>query len=443
MADEQVADKPEVKDEGAPEQATPFENKMKNIQNALGGIDNQNVFDQGEKESSFNIDDKGLKDPPVKEEKPGDKSEEVSKEDEKPKESAEAEPVEKTTPVDGKKASAEEPAKSDDKEEGKTTTVTSRITGEVELKPEEVKNEETSVGFETWEDFDKWSEDGGHGITKENIKQELPKLVEAKGSLEASNKKIDDFNAVFENMPTELFKAIQVWNTGEANWRDGIKNSDSTDFKLDFDKHDSKSMVDKYYPNEITADDWSEFKDKETGDEDAKAKVQNHIDFAQKKYELDQQTFKQEIATYETNAKQNLELQQNAFNKSRENMPGLFEDTILTVDDNYISEVDKVAQTQASVLGIFYNPDGTLKPDAHQRIAMAMDGKGLVKEQANKLVKQIASKARQEVIEEIPDSQTIKKTSDQGGDTELEQSKKKVAEHINALFPADDTNTYS
>ena len=301
----------------------------------------------------------------------------------------------------------------------------------------------STLGFESFDDFDKFLTDGNYGITKENIREKLPELIETQSKFEEVSKTNEHLNTVFDKMPEELYEAIKIWGNGGGaeEYRAVINSAPSVDFSKKFEDHDSKEMVEAYFKNKVTEDDWEEFKDSD-GDPDVKDKVASYIELASEKYSVSQSKFEHEKSTYETNAKQMLELRQAAFNSSRENFPKAFEGTTLEIKEDYIAKVDKSLQTQQSILAVFMNPDGSLKENAHEMMAMATEGKNVVIQQANALRNRMVSKAREEVLENTPDSHQMKKTADQGGNTNTEVEKQKIDNEVAEILGTTEQKTY-
>ena len=120
----------------------------------------------------------------------------------------------------------------------------------------------------------------------------------------------------------------------------------------------------------------------------------------------------------------------------------MFEGTPLSVEEGYVKGLEKTAKSQHEILSIFYNQDGTLKPDAFERIAMAKDGKALVVQQAQQLQKRAASVARQEIVAHTAETTPMTKTGDSGSPTSQQEAEQKARKHVASILPDPDKNTY-
>ena len=246
------------------------------------------------------------------------------------------------------------------------------------------------------------------------------------------------FKTVFESLPSDLYNAILAWNEGN-DYRSVIQEASRFSLDKAFEDHGNKEMVDSYFPGKITEEEWQDFKDPD-GDLTVKEKIGSYVDLSKEKYSVDQSKHKMEASTYEQKASELNKTRQQAFEASRQQLPATFKESF-PIQESYINEVDKVAQNKDSILGLFYNQDGALKPEAHARIAMAMGGEELVKSQAEALKSKLMSQAREEVIRNTPDSIQIKKSAEQGA-SESELAQQNARKRAQELVGPPRSNTY-
>jgi hypothetical protein len=432
MAEEAEKTTPEqTQGGGESQQSQAFQDTMAGIQNAIGGIGG-NTFDVGEQQEQSSLFNDNT---PQQTDNTQDDSGVQSTGDAQPAIEQGAQPQ-----AQGENAVTEQQEQPTEQTEDESNVVSSRITGDVDYGQVQQEEQPENLGFETIDDLEKFLETGEYGITTENIKTELPKLFEASKTLEEANKKVSGYEDVFNNIPKPIYEAIVAWSNG-GDWKSPVANHNSTDFTKGFDQHDSKAMVEAYFPGKITAEEWEDASD-ETGDPETIAKINSYQSLAKDKYELDQQKYNQEIQTYEARAKELNQKAQSAFDESRDNVFKMFEGTPLNVDEKFVNEIDKSVRTQQDVLSIFYNADGTLKPDAHRRIAMALDGESLVTQQANQLMKRAVTKAREEVVRHTADTTPMTKTGDTGSTTAMQEAEQKARAHVQSILPDPDKKTY-
>ena len=316
-------------------------------------------------------------------------------------------------------------------------SVSSEMTGEINFGAEP-EVEAPPVSFDLSEQFNKFLTEGEYGITGENISTELPKLIQQSKDFDDMSKTMDGYKAVFEKMPAELYGAIQAWNKGE-DYMASINNATKFDLGKNFEDHGVTPMVDVYFEGKVTPEEWAEHKNPD-GDQGIKDKVDTLIDLAKEKYSVDQGKHQLQVQNYERNAQVDLENQQKAFDISRNSLPERFKESF-PIKEEYIAQVDKLAQDRNAVLGLFYNPDGSLKPDGHIRLAMATGGEELVLSQAAALKSKLMSQAREEVIRNAPDSTEIRTASGQGM-SEMELAQQKAQKRAEELVGKPQKQTY-
>lgn len=323
--------------------------------------------------------------------------------------------------------SGEAQQKSEATEEGKEKAADSPNTRIGFADPEE-KSVVTS--FEKLEDVEKFVKD--NGIELKDLPVKLPELFESAKKLQTLSEDHAKVQAVLENMPAEMYQAMVEWSHGR-DWRTVIHKTEPLNFEAPADKHDSEKLVETYFPGKISKEDWEEFKDAD-GDETVKQKVKDIIAMSKDKYGIDQEKFKFEKQKIETNAARTLAVREESFKKSRTSVQDQFKTTGLKVDDKYLSDLDKNLSSDQAILAVYKNPDGTLKPEAHRMMAMAIDGFDLVLHARDKMKRQIVTEQRTELLQKNTGNQPIKKSGDtaQSG---VSESEKRVKEYISKVAP--------
>lgn len=302
------------------------------------------------------------------------------------------------------------------------------------------KDADPVTNFESIEDVDKFAKANGFDDVK-SLAVKLPDMIKAAQQLEEVSKAKTNYEAIFEHMPPELFESIRKFSIGE-DWRAHIASSEPIDFEADFTKHDSSKMVEKYYPNKISKDDWDEYNDKD-GNAEVKTKVGEYLSLAKDKYALDQEKFKAHKEKIDRTASTAMEARTKSLQASKENVIKVFESSNLTIDEKYVGSLDKDLSNDRTILSYFKNDDGTLKPDAHQRLAMAKDGFGLVTQYQKQIEKRAVSKERADVLDRTATgSQAMKKSGDNAGSDSVKNSEKKVRDYVNSILPTGDEQVF-
>ena len=319
-------------------------------------------------------------------------------------------------------------------DEATQAVVSSQMTGDINLgeKPEETgESQSQQPEFNFGDDFKDYLAKVDPTLTPDNFAQELPKLIEAKKSFEEASSQVTNFKTVFENMPADIYQAIEEWGKGN-DYKSIFEQSNKIDFSKSFEDHGNKEMVDSFFEGKISQEEWEEFSDVD-GASEVKAKVANYIDMAKDKYDIAKGKNEHEKSVYEANAAVFTQKRQSAFDTSRQDFPKRFEGK-LPIQEDYIQEVDKVVQSKDSVIAMFFNPDGTHKPDAHARMAMAMGGEELVLSQAQALKNKLVSQAREEVLRTTPDSHQIRSSADHGKASEMQLAEEKATRRAEEIL---------
>lgn len=327
--------------------------------------------------------------------------------------------------------------------EGEEFTLDSPILGgkkTIGEKKDADKDADPVTSFESIEDVNKFARANGFDDVK-SLAGKLPEMIKSHQQFEEVSKAKTNYEAIFEHMPPELFESIRKFSVGE-DWRAHISSSEPVDFEADFSKHDSSKMVEKYYPNKISKEDWEEYNDKD-GNAEVKTKVGEYLSLAKDKYALDQDKFKTHKEKIDRTASSAMEARTKSLQASKENVVKVFESSNLTIDEKYVGGLDKILSSDQAILSLFKNGDGTLKPDAHQKIAMASDGFGLVTQYQKQIEKRAVSKERADALDRAGSgSQAIKRSGDNVGVNSTKASEEKVRKYVDSILPTGNEQTF-
>jgi len=411
-----------------------FNNQMQSIQAAIGGLDG-NSFDTGETDSSFNF-DQGLQQVPNNQESNSNSNNGVSNQGDEPSANAGVESSNQA----GEQSDSGSQEQNHVEGEGQSSGIDSQLFDNIEVDSGDNGAQE-NLGFESIDDLEKFLETGNYGITKDDLSTEIPKLFEDRKALAEESKKRENLEAVFEKMPSEIYQSIVAWDKGE-DWREIIKNSDPTDYSKEWASQDVKSMVENFFPGKISEEEWAEYKD-EHGDDTTKSKVGQYLQLAEERYGMAQQKFNAQVKDHEAKAQQYLESSQAAFEASRAEIFEAFKGTPLSnINETALKDIDGSLSSQRQVLLEFFNEDGTLRSDAHTKMAMAKHGKNLSIQQAQAMQKRAITEARREIIAGTAEESAIKKSGDKNTPNEMEQAKAKARQQAESILGTPDQNLF-
>lgn len=200
--------------------------------------------------------------------------------------------------------------------------------------------------------------------------EELPKFFESvdKMRVEAQkfnevNKELTQFKEEWKNLPSQFHDALDLYVKGQDFTEAFVKTS-----KLDFTKpveaQDIKSLVNQYFPNKFTEDDFEDPSDKSE-------KLIMAEEAAKLKYVAEKQMFDTKRATYTEKA----QLTEKARNESMESSVKMLEQRFPEMDKVALEQVKSIFKGgPQKILSTFLNPDGTFKPDAGIKLMMAEYG---------------------------------------------------------------------
>ena len=312
--------------------------------------------------------------------------------------SAPAEPVApETTATPEATTPPAEPAPSGEATKEEVTTTPLEIKSEIfeggALNVGSTKKEE-EVTYS--DDINKFVEGLGYESPTE-FSSVLSKYKEQETTITDLETKIQNNDALFSQMPKELYNTVVAWANKEDNWRDHV-NNDGFDFMKDFDSLDKKNVVDKFYPNEFSSDDWEEY-----NDADGDPNVKKAIDIALKNSSAQFESKKNEIINYQdsivkSNAK-TMEAVNYSIGQTLGNLPSQMEG----LSEAYVKSIESKIRNN-EILGLFYNEDGSLKPDAAHRLVLAQDGASLLSQYSELYKVQASNEATQEILDRSSDA---------------------------------------
>jgi len=200
---------------------------------------------------------------------------------------------------------------------------------------------------------------------------------EIKYELEGQLKSIKDD---LSQLPDPVFKAMQAWAKGE-DWKAPLASATSSiDLTADPDSIDKAVLLGHYFPGEFDAD-----AIKEGG-----AMVDKAVRLAKNQFAVDKKTFNSErssiLAAAEDNRKKVMSSVQASVQALKKDFTAL--------DDKYVRQVEDMLK-KGNINSLFIGDDGSYKPDAAKRIALALVGE----QEINGLLN--ALKKRNEVAQQI------------------------------------------
>lgn len=261
-----------------------------------------------------------------------------------------------------------------------------------------------------------------YGQELKDIK-ELPKFFEsvdkmrvAAQKVEALEKETSNYKEILSGLPDELKLSIKDYYEG-ADYTKNILNKPKFDFNVPVDKQDTKALVEHYFPNEFSDADWAqEVKPKE---------LEIAIKASQKEFVADKKAVDDKRANELAKAQKQIE----AFNQSLVGSVNHLKQTFPDMAEDDFQDVKSTLEGgTAGILAHFVNKDGTLKPDAAEKLMFAVHGK----EEFERMMMVASNAAETKVNEEILDrgakGPDPNKGRGKGANNLSDEAKKKIAE---------------
>lgn len=200
--------------------------------------------------------------------------------------------------------------------------------------------------------------------------KELPKFFEtAQGwrekaqKADAAEEKYNQFVDFLNGAPEELVESLRKFEKGE-DWTEPFLNRPKFDFSKPVDKQDIKALVNHFYPNKFTEEDFS--------DENPSELLKMAIDTSKDKFNVEKTTRDTQRAHVTQKAADQLKAQNVSIQSSVARLKQAFPEA----DEDSVKEVQSVFEGGPNkVLSFFYNNDGTAKPEAAEMLLMAKYGK--------------------------------------------------------------------
>lgn len=249
-----------------------------------------------------------------------------------------------------------------------------------------------------------------------------------KDSQELSKVKTDfeNITSILDNTPRELLEAIKLYHTGE-DYMKAFKDLPTLNFDIPVEKQDIEKLVNNYFPGKFTPDDFKE--------ETISPALEIAISASKDKYNLMKATRDNERAMYEKNAAQRLESVKNSVTGSvnylKQSFPDAKQEVTKEISSTLEGGIQKVAE-------LFFNGDGTVKPEAAEMLMMAKHGKSEINRMMKIAANQAESRANEEIATRGADTAKPTRTGSQG----VEQISDDVKQLISGLSKLKTKPTY-
>ena len=246
------------------------------------------------------------------------------------------------------------------------------------------------------EDVSKFISDFGYGSADE-LKTKLQESESNSKTIEELTSKIKGNDDLFTNMPADMYNAVVAWANKDGDWKDKI-NQDSVDYLGDISSHSAKDLVDVFHPGAFNEDDWEEY-----NDEDGDVNIKKAIDIAYKDSANKFEGKKNEIVTYQSGISEKQAERTQMFDSSVGSTISNLSTQMSGLSDSYVKSIESKIRNN-EIMSLFYDENGSLKPDAAHRLILAQDGNDLIEKYSNLYKTQANNEATQDILDRSSDT---------------------------------------
>lgn len=274
------------------------------------------------------------------------------------------------------------------------------------------KNKETEIDFKSFDEI-KAHAKKVLGIEVKNEKdfnkvfssaQEWRKSAQKAEELETT---VNQFQSLFEKMPKSLLDSIKSYFNNDENWDSPIVSRPKFDFTKGIDHQDIKSLVNHYFPGKFTDEHWNTDMKPEA--------LEIAMQASKDRFNYDKKDLEKESAEIVRKSAEDKERRTSSIDSSLKSLKQSFPN----MDNIGLKKISNILDS-GDVTSIFFDKNGSYKPDAAKKIMMAMYGEGTIKN----LMKASAKKAESEANEDILSRGADKPKPQKGGAQNVDISEK-------------------
>lgn len=270
------------------------------------------------------------------------------------------------------------------------------------------------------------------GVVKTKFGQEikdvkdLPKFFEAASKWRADSQKVEEVTAEKEKLenlvsglPEDIIHSMQLFYDGK-DYTQAILNRPKFNFDLPVEKQDVKELVNHYFPNKFTDDDFTE--------ETPSQGLEIAMIAAKDKFNTEKQTKDIGRAAIAANAQKQLESFNASLSGSVKNLEQVFPD----IDKVELKQVHKTLEGGPNaIVQMFFNNDGTVKANAAEALMMALHGKSVIDDMVNAASHVTETRVNEEILSR--GNTTRKPKNGNGAAQQMSDQAKKVLAELDQL----------
>ena len=232
-------------------------------------------------------------------------------------------------------------------------------------------------------------------------------------SLQTEYQKAKQVENIFTQMPDDLFTIVTAWANNQDYRAEMHRNINQTiDYSKPFDQQDAKKLLLIYDSENFTPDKFSTDEDYQDFKESNEGKT--ILKLVKDRFNSEQKTF----VDNRTRFMQKSDELKSALTNSASASVNELKTSIPYFKEEQINDVTKTLNGgQAEILSLFFNPDGTYKKDAAEKVSMIKYAKQAIDTQKTFIKKHLEEQTIKELITRGADQPPTKQTSNTGADT--------------------------
>lgn len=230
---------------------------------------------------------------------------------------------------------------------------------------------------------------------------ELPKYFETVDKFRKDSQelgeiktKVDGYEKIFQNLPEELYGAVQAHYEG-GDWKQSLNSAPKLDYNTSVDKQDVDKLITHYHDG-VTAEDLTDMDDKV---KDTLAKS------AKKMFEVDKNNFSAKSAEAIKKAESKIQAQKESVSGSLQHLKS----ELPHLPSTHESEIKKIMES-GDITSHFFNKDGSWSKEAALNLSRILYGQDAIDRAIKFAEKRTETKINEGIIDRASD-----KLKDVGG----------------------------
>lgn len=255
--------------------------------------------------------------------------------------------------------------------------------------------------------------------------KELPKFLESVEKWRTDSQKVEEISAtnekyesILSGLPPDIINSIELYYNAQ-DYMQAFSNKPAFNFELPVDKQDTKALVNHYFKDKFTEEDFAEEKPSQA--------LEIAITAAQDKFNAEKLAKDSQRATLAANAKKQLELYNASVVSSVKNLTQAFPNT----DPTELKNIQKTLEGGSqAIVSLFFNSDGSLKDNAAEAVLLAVHGRDVINDISEQASHATETRMNEEILSRGNESRQPKKGTG-AGEQQISEGAKKILSDLN------------